>query len=70
MKLYGGVWGGKRNKWLDFGSDLDDFPDSGIFKRIFYHYGIGTSWIFLCLLNLNKKNPPKAKNKQAQVAMP
>ena len=21
LKLYGGVWGGKRNKWLNFGGD-------------------------------------------------
>ena len=23
MKFYGRVWGGQRNKWLDFGSDPD-----------------------------------------------
>ena len=27
MKLYGGVQGGKRNKWLDFGSDPDLHAD-------------------------------------------
>ena len=39
MKIYGGVWGGKRNKWLDFGSNMDyhaDFPigNPGISQQI------------------------------------
>ena len=27
MKFYGGVWGGKRNKGLNFGSHLDHHAD-------------------------------------------
>ena len=27
MKFYGGVWGGKMNKFLDFGSDPDHHVD-------------------------------------------
>ena len=30
MKFYWGVWGGKRNKWLDFGSDTDHHADCPI----------------------------------------
>ena len=28
MQFYGGVWGGRRNKRLDFGSDFDHDPAS------------------------------------------
>ena len=30
MKFYGGVRGGKRSKWLDFGSDPDHHADCPI----------------------------------------
>ena len=30
MKFSGGVWGCKRNKWLDFGSDFDHDADCPI----------------------------------------
>ena len=35
MKFYGGIWGGEKNKWLDFGSDPDHKSDSGIFLKDF-----------------------------------
>ena len=30
MKFYGGVWGGKGNKWLNFGGDADHHADCPI----------------------------------------
>ena len=30
MKFYEGVWGGKRNKWINFGGDLDHNVDCPI----------------------------------------
>ena len=30
MKFWGGVFGGKRNKWLNFGGDLDHCADCPI----------------------------------------
>ena len=30
MKFYGGVQDGKRNKWLNFGGDMDHYADCPI----------------------------------------
>ena len=30
MKFYGGIWDGKRNKWLDFGTNPDHHADCPI----------------------------------------
>ena len=55
MKFYGGVRGVKRNKWLDFGSDLDHHADFPIGQRLLNKLWAGFHEIFRIALQWYKE---------------
>ena len=67
MKFYGAVRGGKRNKWLDFGSDPDTHL---VYKRILLNFWkfvvkmvqpscMGTLWLFKNSIQQFESTSPK-----------
>ena len=47
MKFYGGVRGGKNNKWLNFDGDPDQHADCVVPNRKYSHYLTNYEWILM-----------------------